>query len=337
MNKKIVKGLLGLTVCCILFGGVACSHKEEIDWDAKGKPTELIVKTYPHKTEYLQGDIFDDDGLIIDAKYEDGSVQENIAYKIKTTDPLKVGEQQIRIVYNGAHTNIEIMVDYKGNAEQYSVANTEVISSPLSGKTIFWLGSSVTYGEGGCGESMADFIQKRDGVVTIKEAVSGTTLRAKGDGTSYVERLENYLSGEKVAKLDAFVCQLSTNDMYELGKFGEITANDVKDLSAFNKKTTYGAIEYIIATVKSNYDCPILFYTNQNIEKENYENMVNNLLTISRKWNVEVLDLYHDASVNGISEDEKILYLRDNIHPTRAGYREWWTPVFEAKLIEMTK
>ena len=32
---------------------------------------------------------------------------------------------------------------------------------------------------------------------------------------------------------------------------------------------------------------------------------------------------------------QRELYMADLIHPTKAGYREWWTPVFEKALTGM--
>ena len=36
--------------------------------------------------------------------------------------------------------------------------------------------------------------------------------------------------------------------------------------------------------------------------------------------------------MNAVSEEDYQLYMFDPIHPTRAGYRDWWLPKFEAYL-----
>ena len=51
-----------------------------------------------------------------------------------------------------------------------------VSDSPINGKTVIFLGSSVTFGYGSLGVSFADFLEKTDGITAVKEAVSGTTL-----------------------------------------------------------------------------------------------------------------------------------------------------------------
>ena len=38
------------------------------------------------------------------------------------------------------------------------------------------------------------------------------------------------------------------------------------------------------------------------------------------------LNLYEDPEVNSISKKERRLCLKDEIHPTRAGYRDWLFP-----------
>ena len=218
----------------------------------------------------------------------------------------------------------------QGNAEKYSVANTPVDeTSPLKDKTYFFLGSSVTFGSGSLQESMVDFLAKRNCCTVIKEAVSGTTL-ADLDGDSYVKRLERYIGSKgRVSALDAFVCQLSTNDLRAPQSLGAVTDGDVKERSAFDKATTLGAIEYIIATVKETWNCPVVFYTSNNIGNEQYSLLVAELNKIAEKWDIAVLDLYNDEKFNKITEKDYALYMKDSVHPTRAGYLLWWVPRFE--------
>lgn len=78
----------------------------------------------------------------------------------------------------------------------------------LTGKTVIFLGSSVTYGSASGGISFADMMAKELNFHCIKEAVSGTTL-ADLDETSYVSRLKRL---DPATKADLLICQLSTND-----------------------------------------------------------------------------------------------------------------------------
>lgn len=68
-----------------------------------------------------------------------------------------------------------------GNAEQYALKQVMVVeNSPLAGKQIIFLGSSVTYGASSKGVSFADYIGVRNDCEIVKEAVSGTTLVDNG-------------------------------------------------------------------------------------------------------------------------------------------------------------
>lgn len=71
-----------------------------------------------------------------------------------------------------------------GNRDEYSVANTAALpENELTGKCIIFLGSSVTAGSAANGESFVDYMEKRDGIIPIKEAVGGTVLRLRPPNT----------------------------------------------------------------------------------------------------------------------------------------------------------
>ena len=122
----------------------------------------------------------------------------------------------------------------------------------LKGKTILFLGSSVTYGSAADGISFVEHIAARTGCYVIKEVISGTTL-ADLDDQSYVSRLKR-ISGAVCP--DLFVCQLSTNDASHcvpLGKTGEPEPD---------MKTVTGAVTAIVQYVREKWRCPVVFYTN---------------------------------------------------------------------------
>lgn len=221
---------------------------------------------------------------------------------------------------------------HKGNDDQYSAANAQPLNgSPLQGKTIIFLGSSVTYGSAAKGESFVDYMVKQDGIVAIKEAVSGTTLvdETVGDKKSYIERMKTI---DPTIQADAFICQLSTNDATMKKPLGEVS--DSFELEDFDTQTVAGAIEYVIAYTKQTWDCPVIFYTGTQYKSEHYEKMVTLLLQIQKKWDIGVINLWNDEEMNAVSKADYNLYMVDGIHPSRAGYRDWWTPKFEAFISE---
>ena len=300
--------------------------------EAAPRVAKLILAHEADNVFYVEGEEFDTTGLVVNAKMSDGTTVENVPFEVKVASPLTRKTLYATLSYGGKTVSQQLRITLKGNDEQYSVANTAAVpSSPLEGKTIYWLGSSVTYGASACGESMADFIAKKDGAVCLKEAVSGTTL-ADVKAESYVQRFNSYLSSEDCADhLDAFVCQLSTNDRGTPELFGEITPDEVRDAASFDCATTFGAMEYLVATVKEVWDCPVFFYTNPPLD-ENYDRMVEGLEKLAEKWDISVIDLYHNETIGSMSEEENALYMADNVHPTRAGYRELWMPIFEDAL-----
>ncbi len=154
------------------------------------------------------------------------------------------------------------------NAETFYAKNVAKTDSPLAGKTIYWLGSSVTYGANSGGESMADFLAAKTGCISKKDAVSGTTIfdDGKSENTgakSYTRRLKESTVFDKNEKVDAFICQISTNDAWGDRKknWGEITPNDMGQQEDFDLSTTLGGIEFIIAYVTDTWGCPVYFYS----------------------------------------------------------------------------
>lgn len=218
----------------------------------------------------------------------------------------------------------------RGNYGKYSLENTATVeNSPINGKTVIFLGSSVTYGYGSMGVSFADFLEKSDGICAVKEAVSGTTLVDVKD-SSYVSRMKTI---DKNINADVFVCQLSTNDATKEMPLGKISESYGVD--DFDTKTVAGAIEYIIAYVQNTWNCPVVFYTQAKYDSDHYAKMVDLLIEIQKKWDITVIDLWNDVDFNNITEEQRKIYLIDHIHPTKAGYKEWWLPKFKEVLYEI--
>lgn len=217
-----------------------------------------------------------------------------------------------------------------GNAEQYHLEHVEPLAdSPLAGKQLLFLGSSVTDGAASLGTSMADYIAKLDSCTVIKEAVSGTTLAGTKTST-YTSRLLQVDTG---LQLDAIICQLSTNDATMKKTLGQVS--DSTELADFDRDTVIGAMEYIIAYSRKTWDCPVVFYTGTKYDSAQYGQMVDALLQLKDKWGIAVIDLWNDPEMNSVSPEDYSLYMNDSIHPTQAGYLEWWTPKFQQCLYEV--
>lgn len=218
----------------------------------------------------------------------------------------------------------------EGNAEKYHLENVEAIGeSPLQGKNVCFLGSSVTAGDASLGISFADYIAKRNQCSYVKEAVGGTTLIDNGK-TSYIQRMINNIDVNE--KFDAFICQLSTNDATTKKPLGSIS--ETTELKDFDTSTATGALEYIICYVEQTWGCPVIFYTNTKYDSEQYEEMIEVLYLLQEKYDIRIIDLWNNEVMNAVSDEDHDLYMADRIHPTQAGYLEWWTPMIEAYLYE---
>lgn len=222
---------------------------------------------------------------------------------------------------------------HPGNAEQYTFdLLTAMENSPLAGKNICLLGSSVAYGSSSRGYAVGEYLAARFDANLTKDTVSGTMLIDNGK-SSYIQRMLNNLDPN--AQYDLFVCQLSTNDATWKKPLGEISNGT--DLGSFDTSTITGAMEYIIVYAQETWNCPVVFFTGSRYESAEYEAMVTTLLKLEEKYGICVLDLWTDDAFNDISEDDRSLYMYDGIHPTKAGYLYFWGPEMEAQLIEFLK
>jgi lysophospholipase L1-like esterase len=181
---------------------------------------------------------------------------------------------------------------YAENKGEYAAESSKAKNSPLRSKKILFLGSSVAYGVGFKGEFVECF-EKIDGVEALKEAVSGTALVDSGKN-SYVSRLK---AVDKSLALDAFVCQLSTNDATKKLPLGTVSSNGSCDIS-----TIAGAIVEIISYVNDIWGCPIIFFTGMRYDDAHYGEMVALLHEIKKKWNIGVIGMWSDEQLNSISD-----------------------------------
>lgn len=198
-----------------------------------------------------------------------------------------------------------------------------MMSDALRGKTILFLGSSVTYGSAAGGVSFVEMLAEACGCRTIKEAVSGTTLVDTGED-SYIARMKRMECG----RADLFVCQLSTNDASQGLPLGALD-------SRADCATVAGAMEYIIDYARRTWRCPVAFYTNPRYESDAYARMTALLDACAERYGVEIIDLWDDPGVNALAPEQRARYMSDPIHPTLEGYRALWLPLFERRLSEI--
>lgn len=240
------------------------------------------------------------------------------------------------------------------NGSKFDLSNVQKASSSLEGKKIYWLGSSVTYGQASNGVAMSEYISALTGCECKKDAVSSTTILCDNESEntgakSYLTRLMNSTIFDKDENIDAFICQISTNDCISsyLSKRGEITEKDDIDVDDFNSETTLGGVETIIAYVFNTWHCPIYFYSgsyfadglNKSLRQNNdpkgsdYAVLISQVKQISNKWNehkdvhVGVIDMFNDDEFNQLASEKYYSWaMKDPIHPKKAAYLQWWSP-----------
>ena len=134
------------------------------------------------------------------------------------------------------------------------------------------------------------------------------------------------------AHYDLFICQLSTNDASKKLPLGEVAEGI--ELNSFDTSTVTGAMEYIMVYARETWNCPVVFFTGSRYDSKEYGDMVARLHDLEEKYGVGVLDLWTGDAFNAITDSDRALYMNDSIHPTRAGYRDWWGPELEKQLID---
>ena len=147
----------------------------------------------------------------------------------------------------------------------------------------------------------------------------------------YVSRLLS--EGKNIPSLDYVLVQLSTNDASRGNPLGKVSDEPLfADPSVYDRHTILGAIEFIIKYATDRWHCPVGFYTGTKFSSDAYQQMVDALLEVKVKWHIGILDLWNDAEMLSVSPDDYQIYMKDPVHPTLAGYRDWWLPKFEAFL-----
>ncbi len=229
---------------------------------------------------------------------------------------------------------VSCKIDYL-DVKTSAISDYETMSKhPLYGKTIYHLGSSISYGYTSGGKSFAEQISELTGSKYVKETVSGTTLvgNVTPANDSYVSRFEKFNFGDNPAFL---MLQLSTNDFSQNKPTGTVTGSNVT--SGFDTSTICGAIEHIISeTKRKSPDTKVVIYTcairNSWGNRTKYGAFVNaTLKMIQAKWDIIVVDLFNLRSVNTDS------WMSDDIHPSAHEYANKFTPNMINVLVDALK
>lgn len=221
-----------------------------------------------------------------------------------------------------AYLHDQDLASLPGNAPEYSFDQIlPVENSMLKDSRVLVLGSSVAQGTASMGYGISEYLQYRFGCTCTKDTVRGTTIADTGP-QSILKRLKTHTSDEVY---DLVICQLSTNDATKRLPVGR--AGKEKD-----SETIWAGLSDIIDYVRQTWGCPLVFFTSCRFVNDRYDAMVAALHELTDATTVGVLDLWNNRNFNTISKTERKLYMADSIHPTMAGYRDWWGPELERQL-----
>lgn len=83
----------------------------------------IIISSMPNKTFYLVGDKFDKTGMVVIAKYSDGTSKEITNYTISPSGNLTENDKQVKITYSEGNEKIEQTIEIKVNKANDSNEN----------------------------------------------------------------------------------------------------------------------------------------------------------------------------------------------------------------------
>ena len=203
----------------------------------------------------------------------------------------------------------------------------------LKGKTINFLGDSITEGAGtSCNEAIYhSLIKEKYG---LKEArnygIGGTRIARQTEITSLVRDRDFILRAGMMERADAVVVFGGTNDFGN----GQAPVGTFEDR---DKRTFYGALHTLIQDlIKDYYDKTIVFITPlhryneescvgtwkpDGVEQRPLKDYVQAVRDVCEYYSVPVLDLFASGELCGNTPEWYLKYMPDGLHPNDEGHK----------------
>ncbi len=177
---------------------------------------------------------------------------------------------------------------------------------------------------------------------------------------SYVGLMEDAIRENKDKKIDRVVIQLSTNDIGQYIDaactqhlaFGDLTPNKFESKD-FDTKTSFGAMEWLIAIAKETWNCEVYVFTchmstsefatykangyDLDKVKTTYAEMYEKTLQIAEKWKdhgFELINLWANRELNELLHSNPSRYIADTLHLTEKGYEAGLYQVFRKYFLD---
>ena len=285
----------------------------------KNSVTELIISNQPNKTEYKEGENFDITGMIIEAKYKDGTTKNITDYTIEGGNNLKDNQTQVTISYEGQTVQqaitvipnplIEINVTtapdktnyvvgqnfdktgmvvtgtYQGGITQeiieYTIENGTNLTQNQTSVTIIYEGKTVT-----------------QPITVVEKLITGISINRTPSKIQYIQNSEELnLSGASI-KVDyndgsSEIIDLTSEQIEITGFNNEIVGRNTITITYLSYTTTFD-VEIVEEEIKED-EIP----TNSNLDEANCN--INNAkyYTFSDESAQEYLVI--DITVNGVA------------------------------------
>lgn len=216
--------------------------------------------------------------------------------------------------------------DHPGNDSKYDPDTLEVRKTALYGKHMLWMGSSFSAGTGSAGITLCNYLSHINSMVIINESLAHSYLSSLTQNSA-IRRFRSSLA--LVSHTDYLVIEISPID----AEMTHGTVSESFDRFTFRTKTTIGALEYLIAYALNLWKPEIILFTLPYCSDPSYEQLIRQVHEVSQKWNVHLIDMYHDRELENPDPVKRSLYMTDITHPTKAGLRDWIVPYMQKKLL----
>ncbi|MBR6577742.1 MAG: hypothetical protein IKK74_02245 [Clostridia bacterium] len=203
-------------------------------------------------------------------------------------------------------------------------------TSPLKGKTMLFMGDSISYGSGDgvspfrTGRAWAGRIADWTGAITTNASVGGAKVSFQRGDDNWV--YSQYVPHQNT-KFDIIVMHGGVNDARHNRPIGALSEGKDEATLKKNQPNYAGGLEWIFYNVsKTNPDAKLFFIANHRLDGHStgHAKDMSAYFDIAKvaceKWGIIFIDLYNNKELNDKLETTTTKYLPDTLHLNAAGY-----------------
>ncbi len=298
---------------------------------------------------YSMADMFKEDYLIADYKIFDGKklqTYENV-YLRKISEN-EQNQNKVSGTYRWYESTITLNDDFTGylgdEPISYEINSNNIILKSPTGKVYNFKASFNK------GDTVYKYAENGYTLSGITEKYSSAGERINPN-SSYVYLMKKALNEIKDKKIDYVIIQLSTNDIGQYTApgsgvhipFGTISESP-KSASELDYNTSYGALEWLIASARETWGAKVIIYTchmstgEYNTYKANgydlskvqttYKEMYDACLNIASVYKTGLINLFANKDINIAIHEDASNCLADTLHLKKMGYEKVLWPAF---------